>query len=51
LEYCSARNWEDNDFTFTITISADTLIQKGIEKVESAGVDRVNIEKYVRLSK
>jgi hypothetical protein len=25
------------------------LIQQGIEKVESAGVNRLNIEKYVRV--
>jgi len=48
LEYCSAREWEGNDFSFTITIHNDTLIQKGIEKVADAGVDRLNIEKYVR---
>jgi hypothetical protein len=51
LEYCSARNWESNDFKFTISITADTLIQTGIEKVESAGVNRVNIEKYIRVMK
>lgn len=51
LEYCSARNWEGNDFSFTITIKGDTLIQKGIEKIESEGVDRLNIEKYVRVAK
>lgn len=49
LEYCNARQWEGNDFTFTITIQNDTLIQTGIEKVESAGVNRLNIEKYVRM--
>lgn len=48
LEYCSDRQWEGNDFSFTITIHNDTLIQKGIEKVADAGVDRLNIEKYVR---
>lgn len=51
LEYCSARDWEGNDFTFAITVKDDTLIQSGIEKVESAGVNRMNIEKYVRLKK
>ena len=51
LEYCSAREWEGNDFTFTITIANDTLIQRGIEKVESVGIDRLNIEKYVRVKK
>jgi hypothetical protein len=49
LEYCSDRQWEGNDFNFTITIKNDTLTQKGIEKVESAGVNRVNIERYVRM--
>ena len=49
LQYCSDRNWEGHDFSFTITLHKDTLIQQGVEKVESAGVDRVNIEKYVRV--
>jgi len=49
LEYCNARNWEGNDFKFTISIKADTLIQTGVEKVESAGVNRINIEKYIRV--
>jgi hypothetical protein len=51
LAYCSARNWEGNDFSFTISIKNDTLIQSGIEKVETAGVNRINIEKYVRIKK
>ena len=49
LEYCNEREWEGNDFKFTITIKNDTLIQSGIEKVENAGVNRLNIEKYIRL--
>jgi hypothetical protein len=49
LEYCSDRSWEANDFSFTITIKGDTLIQQGIEKIEAAGVDRKNIEQYVRV--
>ena len=49
LEYCNDRQWEGHDFNFVITIKGDTLIQKGVEKVEAAGVDRYNIEKYVRL--
>ena len=51
LEYCSAREWEGNDFTFRITLQGDTLIQSGTEKVDSAGVDRINIEKYVRVKR
>lgn len=49
LEYCSAREWEGKDFIFTINIKNDTLIQRGVEKVEDAGVNRLNIEKYIRL--
>lgn len=37
-----------NEFKFTITLNNDTLIQKGIEKIENIGVNRINIEKYVR---
>jgi hypothetical protein len=48
LEYCNDRQWEGNDFSFTISINKDTLIQTGIEKVADAGVNRLNIEKYVR---
>lgn len=51
LAYCSAREWEGNDFAFTISIKGDTLIQQGMEKVESAGIDRVMMEKYVRVMK
>ncbi|MBO9611670.1 MAG: hypothetical protein J7619_03185 [Dyadobacter sp.] len=49
LEYCTAREWEGNEFHFTISIQNDTLIQRGVEKVEAAGVERLNIEKYVRV--
>lgn len=49
LEYCNAREWEGNDFHFTVHISNDTLVQQGIEKIDSIGVNRVNTEKYVRL--
>ncbi len=49
LEYCSARGWEGNNFNFTISIKGDTLIQTGVEKVDSLGINRLNIEKYVRL--
>lgn len=49
LEYCNAREWEGNDFKFSYIIKNDTLIQKGLEKIESQGINRVNIEKYVRI--
>ncbi|MEJ7586406.1 MAG: hypothetical protein WKI04_02470 [Ferruginibacter sp.] len=51
LEYCSDREWENNDFTFTVSLQNDTLIQSGVEKVERAGIERVNIEKYTRVKK
>jgi hypothetical protein len=49
LDYYSDKNWEGKPFTFTVSIKGDTLIQQGIEKVEKEGIDRVIIEKYVRL--
>lgn len=49
LEYCSAKEWEGHDFNFTMTINGDTLTQQGIEKIEAQGIDRMNIEKYVRV--
>ena len=49
LEYCNDRQWEGNDFQFTITIHNDTLTQQGVEKIDSLGVNRMNIEKYVRV--
>ena len=49
LEYCSAREWEGHDFTFTVEIHNDTLTQRGIEKIDSLGINRLNIERYVRV--
>jgi len=49
LDYYSDRNWEGKPFTFTVSINNDTLIQRGIEKVEKEGVEREIIEKYIRV--
>lgn len=49
LEYCNDRQWEGNDFHFTVTIHNDTLTQQGLEKIDSIGVNRINIEKYVKV--
>ena len=48
LDYYKDRNWEGKTFTFTVAINNDTLIQRGLEKVEKEGVDREIIEKYIR---
>lgn len=49
LEYCTDRAWEGNDFAFSISINNDTLVQRGTEKIEREGINRINIEKYVRV--
>ncbi|MBS1745352.1 MAG: hypothetical protein JST21_04190 [Bacteroidetes bacterium] len=49
LEYCNDRQWEGNSFDFIIHINNDTLVQQGVEKIDSLGINRINIEKYVRL--
>lgn len=48
LEFCSDRAWERNNFSFIVTIHNDTLVQKGIEKVEGTAINRLNMETYVR---
>ena len=48
LEYFNNRDWENNKFEFVVKVQNDTLIQKGVEKIEKLGVDRIIIEKYVR---
>jgi hypothetical protein len=49
LDYYSDKDWEGKTFTFTVHISNDTLIQRGMEKVEAEGIDREIIERYVRV--
>jgi hypothetical protein len=49
LEYCSAREWENNTFHFTVTVEGDQLTQEGHEKVEGTDIDRRIIEKYKRV--
>ncbi|MBD2755624.1 lipocalin family protein [Spirosoma validum] len=49
LDYFSDKNWEGNKFKFIIKISGDTLVQKGIEKVEKLGIDHIIIETYKRV--
>jgi len=51
LAYCNDRQWEGNDFHFTVSIHNDTLIQQGIERIDSLGVNRINIEKYLRIER
>lgn len=50
LEFCNDRQWEGNSFVFTVIMAGDTLIQKGIEKIDSIGVNRINIEKYLKIA-
>ncbi len=49
LNYFSDPAWENHSFEFIVNIHSDTLIQKGVEKVEELGIDRIIIEKYTRV--
>ena len=49
LDFYNDKNWQGKTFAFTVSIDNDTLIQKGMEKVEGAGIEREIIEKYVRI--
>lgn len=49
LSYCSAREWENRDFSFKVTFHNDTLIQKGIEKIDSLNINQEIVEVYVKV--
>lgn len=49
LEYCTYREWEDKDFSFSMQIKKDTIIQNGIEKIDSLNINHEIIETYVRI--
>jgi hypothetical protein len=49
LDYYKDKNWEGKSFDFTITFSGDTLIQKGLEKVYKENINRIIVEKYLRV--
>jgi len=51
VDYYSSPNWEGKTFQFKVSISNDTLTQRGMEKVEKEGIDREIIERYVRATK
>lgn len=50
LDYFTDRQWENNKFQFVVKITDDTLIQKGVEKVDKLGIDRVIIETYKKVN-
>jgi hypothetical protein len=49
LQYFNHREWEGHKFQFVVKIQNDTLTQSGHEKLEELGIDRVIVEKYVRV--
>lgn len=50
LDYYSDKEWENNKFQFVVNVAHDTLIQKGVERVDKLGIDRVIIEKYKKVA-
>jgi len=48
LDFYNDRRWEGQTFTFTVSLHGDTLVQRGLEKVEGTGVNHEIIERYVR---
>ncbi|MDR6943264.1 hypothetical protein [Mucilaginibacter pocheonensis] len=49
LAYCNYRDWENRDFKFTVQFKNDTLVQTGIEKIDSLKIDHEIIETYVKM--
>ncbi|EDP72786.1 hypothetical protein FBALC1_16832 [Flavobacteriales bacterium ALC-1] len=50
LGFTSVELIRNHEFPFTIKISGDTLIQKGLEEVKAAGIKREIIEKYIKIN-
>jgi hypothetical protein len=48
LAYLNAREWEGKDFDFSVQFKGDTLIQKGIEKIDSLNINHEITETYVK---
>jgi lipopolysaccharide export system protein LptA len=48
LDYFNVREWEGGEFEFDYEVTGDTLIIKGVEKVEKLGINHINIEKYLK---
>ncbi|GAB3694860.1 hypothetical protein GCM10027592_16280 [Spirosoma flavus] len=51
LDYYVDKAWENHKFQFVVRFAGDTLIQKGVERLENLGIDRIIIEKYKRVNK
>ena len=49
LKFSANKAIRDHQFSFTVQIIGDTLIQSGIEKVPAANIDREIIEKYIKI--
>jgi hypothetical protein len=49
LDFYTDKNWEGKAFDFTVTIKNDTLTQQGLEKLEKEGIERIIVEKYVKV--
>jgi hypothetical protein len=49
LDYFGTKEWEGGKFDFVVKISGDTLVQKGVEKVEKLGINHIITETYKRL--
>ncbi|MBO0947033.1 hypothetical protein J2I46_00455 [Fibrella sp. HMF5405] len=49
LDYFTDKQWEGNKFEFTVKLVQDSLIQRGVEKVEKLNVDHIIVETYKRV--
>lgn len=49
LDYLNYRGWEGRSFDFTLSFKNDTLIQKGIEKIDSLKINHEIVETYVKI--
>ena len=50
LNFTTVEAIKKHQFSFNVKVNGDTLIQSGLEKVESAGINRYIVEKYIKLN-
>lgn len=49
LDFIANEDFRGHTFPFSIEIKGDTLIQSGLEEIESANIKRFIVEKYIKL--
>ncbi|WP_407516102.1 hypothetical protein KFZ70_06880 [Tamlana fucoidanivorans] len=50
LDYTTDNHLKSQKFIFKVQFIGDTLVQSGVEQIETAGINRTITEKYIRIN-